>query len=218
MNEKHFRTSLVSDPFFYGIMSNSRCPHTPDEFTFEMKVNVERLRREIIPSQPARRARSIRGQRNPERCDDRPRFVRGRANPEYRELRHQRRRKKFSLSRPVWMFSCTPTLQARSSRSVFCFNQTSEKTTTTKLQLRKYKPALARSLRDCQFADSNEIRLQPSKTSRLTGVVQHGNYYFSEERNVFCMHCFLALPCVLPAFYCCIFPVMSAIFRSRYEG
>ena len=175
MDEKRFCTSLVSDPLFYGIMSNSRRPHTPDEFTFEMKVNVERLRMEIIPSQPARRARSIRGQRNPERCDGRSRFVRGRANPEYRELRHQRRRKKFSLSKQVWMFFCTPTLQARSSRSVFCFNQTSEKTTTTKLQLRKYKPALARSLRECQLADSNKIRLQPSKTSSLTGVVQHGN-------------------------------------------
>ena len=34
-------------------MSNSRHPHTPDEFTLEMKVYVERLRMKIVLSQPA---------------------------------------------------------------------------------------------------------------------------------------------------------------------
>ena len=53
VNEKRFRTSLVSDPFFYRNMSNPRRPHTPDEFTLEMKVDVKRLRMEIILSQPA---------------------------------------------------------------------------------------------------------------------------------------------------------------------
>ena len=36
-------------------MFNPRRPHTPDEFTLEMKVTVERLRAEIILSQPAPR-------------------------------------------------------------------------------------------------------------------------------------------------------------------
>ena len=53
MDEKRFRTSPVPDPFFYRNMSNPRRPHTPDEFTLEMKVDVERLRIEIIFSQPA---------------------------------------------------------------------------------------------------------------------------------------------------------------------
>ena len=43
-------------------MSNPRRPHTPDEFTLEIKVNVERLRIEIILSQPA-----------PSQCDSLPR-------------------------------------------------------------------------------------------------------------------------------------------------
>ena len=59
MDEKRFRTSLVSDPFFYR---NMRHPHTPDEFTLEIKVDVERLRMEIILSQPA-----------PPQCDPLPR-------------------------------------------------------------------------------------------------------------------------------------------------
>ena len=53
MDEKCFRTSLISESFFYRNMSNPRRPHTPDEFTLEMKVDVERPRVEIILSQPA---------------------------------------------------------------------------------------------------------------------------------------------------------------------
>ena len=53
MDEKRFRTSLVSHPFFYRNMFNPRRPHTSDEFTHEMKIDIERLRMEIILSQPA---------------------------------------------------------------------------------------------------------------------------------------------------------------------
>ena len=55
MDEKRFRTSLVSEPFFYRNMFYPRRPYTPDEFTLEMRVDVERLRMEIILSQPAPR-------------------------------------------------------------------------------------------------------------------------------------------------------------------
>ena len=55
MDEKRSRTSTspVPDLFFYRNMVISRLPHTPDEFTLEMKVDVEGLRMEIILSQPA---------------------------------------------------------------------------------------------------------------------------------------------------------------------
>ena len=56
MDEKRSRTSTspVSNPFFYIIMVIPSHPHTPDEFTLEMKVDVEGLRMEInILSQPA---------------------------------------------------------------------------------------------------------------------------------------------------------------------
>ena len=53
MGEKRSRTNLVSEPFFYSNMLNLRRPHTPDEFTFEMRVDVERLRIAITLSQPA---------------------------------------------------------------------------------------------------------------------------------------------------------------------
>ena len=52
MDEKRFRSSTVSEPFFYRSMFNPRRPHTPDEFTLDIKVDVERLRMEIIISQP----------------------------------------------------------------------------------------------------------------------------------------------------------------------
>ena len=55
MDEKRSRTSTspVPDPFFYRNMAISRRPHTPDEFTLEIKVDVEGLRMKIILSQPA---------------------------------------------------------------------------------------------------------------------------------------------------------------------
>ena len=55
MDEKRSRTSTspVPDLFFYRNMIIPRRPHTPDEFTLEMKVDVEGLRMEIILSQPA---------------------------------------------------------------------------------------------------------------------------------------------------------------------
>ena len=55
MDEKRSRTSTspVPNPFFYRNMVIPRHPHTPDEFTLEMKVDVEGLRMEIILSQPA---------------------------------------------------------------------------------------------------------------------------------------------------------------------
>ena len=55
MNEKRSRTSTspVPNPFFYRNMVIPRHPHTPDEFTLEMKADVEGLRMEIILSQPA---------------------------------------------------------------------------------------------------------------------------------------------------------------------
>ena len=54
MGEKRSRTSTsaVPDPFFYRNMVVPRRPHTPDDFTFEMKVDVEGLRMEIILLQP----------------------------------------------------------------------------------------------------------------------------------------------------------------------
>ena len=62
MDEKHSRTSPVSDPFFYSNILYPMRPHTPDEFTLEMKGDVERLRIEIILSQTA-----------PPQCDSLPR-------------------------------------------------------------------------------------------------------------------------------------------------
>ena len=55
MDEKRSRTSTnpIPDPFFYRIIVIPRRPHAPDEFTLEMKVDVEGLRMEIILSQPA---------------------------------------------------------------------------------------------------------------------------------------------------------------------
>ena len=52
IDEKLSRTSLVSEPFYYSNILNPRRPHTPHEFTLEMRVDVERLRMEITLSQP----------------------------------------------------------------------------------------------------------------------------------------------------------------------
>ena len=114
MDEKRSRTSTspVLDLFFYRNMFIPRRPHTPDEFTLEMKVDVEGSRMEIILSQPAssqydpspRPAAVDMESEDPESRDDRPRLVRGQ-DPEHREPR-RKRRKSFSLLKPVWMVFC----------------------------------------------------------------------------------------------------------------
>ena len=114
MDEKRSRTSIspVPNPFFYRNMVIPSHPHTPDEFTLEMKVDVKGLRMEIIFSQPASsqcdpspqrrnsRLRSVQGQWNPERRHNHPRSVRG--HPEHRK-QQRKWRKKFPLLNPVWM-------------------------------------------------------------------------------------------------------------------
>ena len=52
MDPQRFRTSLGSEPL-YRKLFNSRWSHIPDEFALEMRVDVERLRMEIVLSQPA---------------------------------------------------------------------------------------------------------------------------------------------------------------------
>ena len=44
MDENRYRTSTspIPDPFFYRNMVIPRHPHTPDKFTLEMKVDIER--------------------------------------------------------------------------------------------------------------------------------------------------------------------------------
>ena len=55
MDARGSRSNIVSETFFYRKVYNLRRPHTPDEFTLGMKVDVERRRIEIIISQPAPR-------------------------------------------------------------------------------------------------------------------------------------------------------------------
>ena len=116
MDEKRSRTSTspVPNPFFYRNMVTPSHPHTPDEFTLEMKFSRNPRRHSVIHRRDA--PRSIRGQRNPERHNSRLRSVRGQWNPERRrshprsirghpEHRKQQRkwRKKFPLLNSVWM-------------------------------------------------------------------------------------------------------------------
>ena len=51
MDAQHSRTNLVSEPFFYSKMFSRRWPHTHDEFTPEMRVDVKGLRMKIVLSQ-----------------------------------------------------------------------------------------------------------------------------------------------------------------------
>ena len=51
-NRSRISTSLVTNPFFYRSMVIPDHPYTPEEFSLQMKVDVEGLRMEIILSQP----------------------------------------------------------------------------------------------------------------------------------------------------------------------
>ena len=52
MDAQRFCTNLISEPF-YSKLCNPRWPQTPDEFTLEVRVDVKRLKMEVVLSQPA---------------------------------------------------------------------------------------------------------------------------------------------------------------------
>ena len=51
MDTQHFRASFGSESF-YTKLYDPRWPHTPEEHTHEMRVDVECLRMEVVLSQP----------------------------------------------------------------------------------------------------------------------------------------------------------------------
>ena len=132
MDEKRSRTSTspVPNPFFYQNMVIPRHPHTPDEFTLEMKVDVEGLRMEIILSQPAssecdpspRRAAADTGSEEPGTPPQSPAISTG-SGPGASRAETQME-EEVSLLKPVWMVFCVQVSQAW-NRSIFCYNQTS---------------------------------------------------------------------------------------------
>ena len=52
IDARHLRAGFDLEPF-YTKLYTPRWPHTPEEYTLEMRVDVERLRMEILLSQPA---------------------------------------------------------------------------------------------------------------------------------------------------------------------
>ena len=62
VDARRFRVGFDSEPL-YTKLYNPRWPHTPEEYALEMRVDVERLRMEILLSQPA----------PPPQCDSSPR-------------------------------------------------------------------------------------------------------------------------------------------------
>ena len=134
MNAKRFCTNLVSEPF-YSKLSNPRYPHSTDEYTLEIRVDVEQIRMEIISSQPT----------SLPQCDPSPRRLpavdTGSEEPRTprrslaivtgsdelgvsRAETHSTEREELFLFKLVWVGLCTSDARAR-SRSVFYFNQTS---------------------------------------------------------------------------------------------
>ena len=62
MDAQRFRTGFDSE-HLYSKLYNTRWPQTPEEHTLEVRVDVKRLRMEIVHSQPA----------SPLQCDSSPR-------------------------------------------------------------------------------------------------------------------------------------------------
>ena len=172
MDETRFRTSPVPAPLFYRNMSNPRRPHTPDEFTLEMKVDVERLRMEIIILQPAspqcvplRRCAAVdTGSEGPGTPRRSPAIGTGSDEPGVSRVEISME-KKIILPLETSMDGFLH-LQLHKPRAGVYYVPIRRR---SRRQLRKYKPTLARSLRDCQLADSNERRLRPSKANCSTG-------------------------------------------------
>ena len=176
MDAQRFRTDFDSEPL-YTKLYNPRWPHTPAENTLEFNVEVEGLRKEILLSQPAL---SPQDDLSPRQS---PAVGTGLNEPgiPHAESQSTEREEIFPSQASLDVFlhvSCI-----RNRRLLFCFKQTSER--TTKQQLQNYKPPLARSLRDCRLAGNNERRLRPSKASSLTLEGEGGAITFRRDGCLF---------------------------------
>ena len=117
IDAQRFHTSLFSE-LFYRKLSNPRWPHSYDEYTLEVRVDIERLRMEIVLSQPV----------PPPQCDSSPRRAPAvdTGSDEDRKRRViQKRGKDFLLFKPVWIGFCTSVQTWTRRVPLFCFNHRS---------------------------------------------------------------------------------------------
>ena len=205
MDAERLRAGFDPQPF-YTELYNPRWPHTPEEYTLEIIIDVERLKVEILLLQPS----------PPPQCDSprRRSSLRDQMNPEYRELRvSQRRGKEFFLFQAsvdgFLHVSCTrPEQECILLQPDVGLDDDKEKATNS-------EQAAARE----KFARPSKKRQQQRITAWTTEQSkQFGpggwqrNHYFSVKTIV--------LSCILFARHSCVFlyfSVLSASFQSRYE-
>ena len=127
MREQHFLVGFGSVPF-YSKLYNPRWPHTPEEYTLEMRVDVERLRMDVVlspPTPPPQFNSSPRQLPAIGRGSDEPGVSRAVTDSTEREYI-------FPLQASIGSF-CT-FAQVRNRELLFCFEQRSERTTKQHLQ------------------------------------------------------------------------------------
>ena len=187
MDARRSRSNIVSETFFYRNMFIPRCPHTPNEFTLEMKVDVERLSTEIYGLERTRNIASwdVNGY--------------GRNFPSWTQ------RGWFSTSQLLkpgagMYFASTERRNGR-QRDYYTTSHCSRGVRETNEE--------AAAARDDRMVNREKQAVWPgSVNSEIITFLKRG-------RIIACTVC-LFFPLCLSAFYC-IFPVMRAIFRSRYE-
>ena len=113
MDARRSRINFVSEPFFYRNIFNLRCPHTSDEFTLEMRVDVEGLKMEIVLSQPEpplqcdasppRLSAVDTGSEEPGMPRRSPAIDTGSDKPVVSRAQSTERKRNISHFKPVWM-------------------------------------------------------------------------------------------------------------------
>ena len=206
MDARRSRTNLVSEPFFYSKMFSPRCPNTHEEFTLQMRVDVEGLRMEIVLSQPEpplqcdaspRRLLAVdTGSEEPETPRRLPAIGTGSDEPGVLQAQSTERNGNFSLQ-----------------ASVDEVDDNDEATTGTSQQA-PAREELARPTKKRQQQRTTAWTTKQSKQFDPGG--QQWNHYFSAEKNILSRILFASFSCVRLLSLVLIF-VMSTIFRSRYE-
>ena len=211
MDENGFCTSPVSEPFFYRNMSNSRHPHTPDEFTLEMKVYVERLRMKIVLSQPA-----------PPQYDPLPRRAAiGTGSDQPGTLRFETSTDKegyFTLEISMDDFlnsNCTSPEQKCVLLQLDVGMYDDNETTTQ----RSPRSRGVREINEEAAAGRDDRVVNRAKQAVWPGSVDSEIITFLRRRILRRMYCLLVVfPLCLSSFCCCISPVLSPIFQRGAKG
>ena len=200
--EQHSFGGFCSEPF-YSKLYNPRWPHTPEEHSLEMRVNIERLRMGVVLSQPA----------PPPQFDSSPRrwpaVGTGSDKPGVSRAGTESTERKYSFSSSSqyrWFSTRLHKSETGNYYFALSWHRSERRNNNYKITSRRKTVNWPATAKDCLARAKQAVC-----PWRVTG-----SRYFQSKRICFVFLFFVRMSCVYFVLYFCVF-FLSVIVPSRYE-